>query len=117
VEPRQNPAGERVPRIARLMALAIVFDRMLREGKVKDLTELARLAHVSQPRMTQIMNLNHLAPEIQERLLYMHADAVERRFLRERDVRPVAFRNNWMHQRDLWRSLRRGPRVARVGEA
>ncbi|MEM6855415.1 MAG: hypothetical protein AAF593_13495, partial [Planctomycetota bacterium] len=51
-----EPAG-RVPRVAKLMALAIRFDDLLRTGKVRDMSELARLAHVTQPRMTQIMNL------------------------------------------------------------
>ena len=59
------PMG-RVPRVSKLMALAIRFDRLIREGKVADQSELARLAHVTQPRMTQIMNLLHLAPDIQE---------------------------------------------------
>ena len=48
------------------MALAIRFDKLIRDGAVKDQTELARLGHVSRVRMTQIMNLNHLAPDIQE---------------------------------------------------
>jgi len=54
----------RVPRIARLMALAIRFDRLIRDGNVADQSELARLACVTQPRMTQIMNLRHLAPDL-----------------------------------------------------
>lgn len=57
------PAG-RVPRIAKLMALAIRFDQLLRNGAIADQSELARLTHVTQPRMTQIMNLLHLAPDI-----------------------------------------------------
>jgi hypothetical protein len=61
----------RVPRVAKLMALAIRFDRLIREGKVADRSELARLAHVTQPRMTQIMNLLHLAPDIQEDILFL----------------------------------------------
>ena len=44
---------------------------LLREGVVSDQNELARLAHVSQSRMTQIMNLSHLAPEIQEAILFL----------------------------------------------
>ena len=51
----------RVPRVSKLMALAIRFDKLIRDGKVWDQSDLARLAHVSQPRMTQIMNLLHLA--------------------------------------------------------
>jgi hypothetical protein len=62
---------ERIPRISKLMALAIHFDGMIREGKVKDMSELARLSHVTQPRMTQIMNLLYLATDIQEELLFL----------------------------------------------
>ncbi len=56
----------RVPRISRLMALAIRFEGLLRDGIVCDQSELARLGHVTQPRMTQIMALLNLAPDIQE---------------------------------------------------
>ena len=52
------------------MALAIRYDRLLREGVVADQTELARPAKVTQPRITQIMNLLHLSP-IQEELLFL----------------------------------------------
>lgn len=43
----------RVPRISRLMALAIGFDGLLREGTIPDQSDLARLAKVTQPRMRQ----------------------------------------------------------------
>ena len=47
---KASPAAEivepgRIPRISRLMALAIRFDRLIREGAVPDQSELARLAH------------------------------------------------------------------------
>ena len=61
----------RVPRISKLMALAIRFDGLIRTGTVNDQSELARLAKVTQPRMTQIMNLLHLAPDIQEEILFL----------------------------------------------
>ena len=55
------PAG-RVPRIARLLALAHKFDGLLGHGVIADYAALARLGHVSRARITQIMNLIHLAP-------------------------------------------------------
>ena len=55
---------ERIPRLARLMALAIKFDILIQQDVVRDYADLARLGHVSRARMTQIMNLLHLAPEI-----------------------------------------------------
>ena len=50
------PPG-RTPRVAKLMALAIRFDQLIQSGEVANRSELARLGHVSQPRVTQIMNL------------------------------------------------------------
>ena len=96
------PAG-RIPRISRLMALAIHFDRLLREGKVSSLSELARLAHVSQPRMTQIMNLNHLAPDIQEELLFLPRVTRGRDPIHEKALRPIAAEPDWRRQRRLWK--------------
>ncbi len=88
------PAG-RIPRISRLMAHAITFDRMLRDGTVRDITELARLAHVSQPRMTQILNLNHLAPDIQEALLFLPPVTKGREPVREKGLREICAIPDW----------------------
>ncbi|MFQ5734740.1 MAG: hypothetical protein ACE5KM_22630, partial [Planctomycetaceae bacterium] len=56
--PSPAPVEEgRVPRVSRLMALAIHCDELIRAGEVADQSELARLLHVTQPRMTQVMNL------------------------------------------------------------
>jgi hypothetical protein len=98
---------ERVPRISRLMALAIHFDRMLREGKVRDQSELARLVHVTQPRMTQIMNLNHLAPEIQEELLYLTGHNAYGKMLHEHALRAIAAQPTWRAQRMMWARIAR----------
>ena len=57
-----------VPRVARLMALAIHFDGLVRSGAVSDYGELARLGRVSRPRITQIMGLLLLAPDMEELL-------------------------------------------------
>ncbi|HBN76407.1 MAG TPA: hypothetical protein DD473_11435, partial [Planctomycetaceae bacterium] len=56
---RVKPKG-RLPRVTKLMALAIRFDQLIRDGDVNDYAELARLGHVSRARMTQIMNLLNL---------------------------------------------------------
>lgn len=65
-----KPAHERIPRISRYMALAIHFEDLIRRGIVTDYADLARLGHVTRARVTQIMNLRLLAPEIQESLLF-----------------------------------------------
>jgi hypothetical protein len=85
------------------MALAIKFDRLLREGEVADQSELARLARVTQPRMTQIMNLNHLAPDLQEKLLFLPPAQDGRDLIHERMLRAIAAQTSWAEQRKRWR--------------
>jgi hypothetical protein len=97
------PPG-RVPRISKLMALAIRFDGLIRAGKVGDQSELARLAHVTQPRMTQIMNLLHLAPDIQEELLFLPPVMVGKGPIHEKMLRPITAEVCWSRQRELWKA-------------
>jgi len=66
--PQSVPEGS-IPRVSRLMALAIRFDGLIRAGKVRDYAELARVGRVTRARLTQIMNLLNLAPDIQEEIL------------------------------------------------
>jgi len=65
------PPGPKIPRITRLMALAIKFQDMIDRGEVRDYADLARLGLVTRARVTQIMNLTLLAPEIQEEILWL----------------------------------------------
>ncbi len=60
-----------LPRITKLMALAIRMEGLLQEGVAKDYADLARLGGVSRSRITQILNLRNLAPALQERLLQL----------------------------------------------
>jgi len=96
-----TPQG-RVPRVSKLMALAIRFDQMLTHGHVASMSELARLAHVTQPRMTQIMNLLHLAPDIQEELLFLPAVTDGQDPVHERMLRQLTIFVDWREQRRLW---------------
>src|SRR5687768_14643073 len=65
-----TPKG-RTPRISRLMALAIRFDELIRSGSFRNYADLARIGQVSRNRVSDIMNLLLLAPDIQEELLFM----------------------------------------------
>ena len=56
------PLG-RLPRVARLLALALRCEQLLAAGVIADYAALARLGHVSRARVTQIMNLLLLAPD------------------------------------------------------
>ena len=80
----QTPQLGSVPRISRLMALAIHMEDLVRKAEVVDYAELARLAHVSRARITQIMNLLNLAPDIQEAILNLPRSGGGRNPIRER---------------------------------
>lgn len=95
----------RVPRVTRLMALAIKFEEYVREGLVADYAELARLGYVSRARITQIMDLNLLAPNLQEAVLALPHTFRGRDPIRERHVRPIAAEPDWAEQRKRWRKL------------
>jgi hypothetical protein len=95
----------RVPRVARLMALAIRFDRLIRNGEIANYAELARLGHVTTARVTQIMNLLNLAPDVQEQLLFLLRTVRGRDPIVLRDLQSIAQQLGWEKQRALWRAL------------
>lgn len=99
-----TPLG-RVPRIAKLMALAIHFDELVRTGQVRDYAELARLGHVTRARITQIMNLLQLAPDIQEELLFLPRVTSGRDTIYLRKLQSIAAVADWKAQREMWRNL------------
>ena len=99
-QPPAVPPG-RLPRITRLMALAIHFDELLATGQVSSQAELARLGKVSRARLTQIMNLLLLAPDIQEQILDLPRIETGRAPITERELRVVAQMPNWREQRQL----------------
>ena len=103
-EPDQTPEGN-IPRISRLMALAIRFDRLIKTGEIADQAEIARLSHVSRARVTQIMNLLHLAPDIQEAVLFLPRTRHGRDPIREIMLRPIAAVPDWRKQRRMWKQI------------
>jgi predicted XRE-type DNA-binding protein len=46
------------------MALAIRLEHLLASGQVTDQAEIARAAGITRARITQILNLTNLAPDI-----------------------------------------------------
>ena len=95
------PVG-RVPRISRLMALALRFDELIRSGQVHDYAELARIGGVSRARITQIMALTLLAPDIQEELLFLPRVERGRDGIKLSDLMLVVAEVGWGRQRDQW---------------
>ncbi len=95
----------RVPRVARLMALAIKIDGLIASGAITDQAEAARLGHITRARMTQIMNLLLLAPDIQEAILNLPRVRRGRDPIVETHLRPIAAERCWERQRRMWAGL------------
>src|SRR5258706_3267773 len=102
--PARQP-DSRAPRLARILALAHKLEALVRSGAVKDYAALARLGHVSGSRVSQILLLRHLAPAIQEHVLFV--DAARAHLLTEGDLRSVAREPNWERQHVLFDNLLR----------
>jgi hypothetical protein len=98
------PAG-RVPRVSRLMALAIKVEGLIRDGVVKDYADVARLGGVSRARVSQITNLLLLAPDLQAQLLFLPAVLKGRDPVTLKDLQPIALTADWKKQRKLWAGL------------
>jgi hypothetical protein len=104
------PRG-RVPRVSRLLALALRLDELVRAGVIPDYATLAELAHVSRARISQIMNLLLLAPDIQEALLFLPRTQRGRDPIHLRQLQPLATVTDWSQQRSLWRTLQASRRT------
>ena len=103
-KPTQKTAGK-LPRVARLMALAIRFEDLLRAGTAKDFADLSRLGRVTRARISQIMNLLNLAPDLQERLLFLEPVHTWRDEVSERILRSVVEEPCWAEQRRLFEEI------------
>lgn len=98
------PVG-RVPRVSRLMALALRLDALLCDGTVRDSAEIARLGHVTRARVSQILNLLYLAPDIQEAVLFLPPTRHGRDPIILADLQSIALTADWRKQRKLWTQL------------
>ena len=97
----------RIPRISKLVALASRMQSMIESGQVETYQQLAEFGRISQPRMTQIMSLLNLAPEIQEELLYLPELIQGKAGIHEKLLRPLTTELDWRMQRRMWGRIRK----------
>jgi hypothetical protein len=114
-EPAPRPPG-RVPRVARLLALAHRLEGLVRSGSVRHYAALARLGHVTRARVSQIVSLLNLSPDLQEAVLFLPPTVRGRDPVILRDLLALAAAYDWRKQRKMWRRLGEGC-VDRSGSA
>jgi hypothetical protein len=100
----ERPKG-RLPRITRNMALAIYYEDLIRQGHIHDYAEFATLGHVTRARVTQIMNLRLLAPDLQKQLLNFPRVERGRDSLCLGKFQSIAIEPSWKQQREMWKEL------------
>jgi hypothetical protein len=99
-------ATGRLPRVTQVLALAIHLEDMIRRGEAKDYADLARLSCLCRERVSQIVRLNYLAPDIQIELLYLPSTPTGRHPISETAIRLIANLLSWADQRREWAALK-----------
>ncbi|MBF0395737.1 MAG: hypothetical protein HQK78_03120 [Desulfobacterales bacterium] len=95
----------RIPRLTRLLALALKFEDLIKANKCKDYAEIAKLGHLSRARVTQIMNLTLLSARIIENILFMPRILKGRDLISEHELREIVSEADWDKQWMLWTDL------------
>lgn len=110
-KPVHDPV-HRPARVAQMLAFAHGLGAAIERGDFRDQADAARHFQLTRARITQLMNLTRLAPDLQEQVLFL--EAVDgREPMTERDLRTVISAGDWAAQRDAWSTGRRsGPLIS-----
>jgi hypothetical protein len=102
----KEPDKGRIPRVSRLMALAIRFERQIEEGEIRNYRDIAQAGRISPARLSQIMRLTELAPSIQEELLFLPKTVAGPDRITEKALRQVARSIDWSQQKQAFLQLK-----------
>jgi len=104
--PPSTPTVRRPSRVARMLAFAHRIEAAITHGEYQDRADAARQLGVTRARLTQLMELTLLAPDLQEDLLFSEAvDGLEP--MTERGLRDVFAASEWAEQRQRWVGVKR----------
>lgn len=99
--PEPRAAVRRPAKVARMLALAHHLQRLIDQGSVSDRAALGRKLGLTRARVTQLLDLLLLAPDLQVAVLELEAvDGVEP--MVERALRTVTHAGSWADQREAW---------------
>ncbi|NOJ81594.1 hypothetical protein HNV28_25215 [Myxococcus xanthus] len=104
VPPKPREASRRPAHVARMLALAHHVESAIARGLVESAADVASQLGFTRARVTQLLDLQLLAPDIQEEVLFLEAlDGKEP--LAERSLRAIAHAGAWEAQRGKWRAV------------
>jgi hypothetical protein len=94
--------------MARQLALAHALQRQVDAGEFTNYADLARALGFTRARVTQIMDLLLIAPDIQEEILFLETKPGAPQ-LSERSIRfELLHATTWAEQRAAWERLKKG---------
>ena len=104
-KPREHPLVPRPIRAAKMLALAHHFDDAIRAGTLEGPSDAGRRIGITESRVTQLLCLLGLAPDIQEDVLFLEVSA-DREPFTESKLRKVSRVLSWADQRRMYQRLR-----------
>jgi hypothetical protein len=91
------PQETKTPRVVELLRKAIEWKDLLESGQIATQADIACQEGITRARVTQVMGLLRLAPEIREQILSI-PDVVRRSPISERILRPIEIMTDYRDQ-------------------
>ncbi len=101
---RKPPKTPQTPKVVDLLNRAQEWRQQLDAGEIENQAAIARREGITRARVTQVMALTRLAPEIQDYILSL-PDTAGRTKLTERALRPIGHLDSQLDQRARFREL------------
>jgi hypothetical protein len=98
------PKEPKTPRVVELLRKALEWQVLIESGEVRNRAAIARREGITRARVTQVMAMLRLAPEIREHILATPQMPC-RPTIAERGLRPIAQLEDIADQRTLFREL------------
>lgn len=91
------------PLLRQNLVLAYQIQELFDKEKAKNLGQVGQWLHMTHARISQIMNLLFLAPDIQEEILFSDEGKVLQ--LTEHKIRKIPMEVSWAKQREMWNEI------------
>lgn len=108
------PGTGKLPRLTQVLAQALQFEEMVRAREVKDFAGLARLGCLSRARISQVVKLAWLAPDVQQEILGLLRSSAGRFAISEVAARRLAVEPAWRARRVLRDKFKEDKHLARI---
>ncbi len=95
-----------LPGVVRSLVLGHQLQRCLKERQARSFKQVSQWLHISHARVSQLLSLTLLAPEIQEEILL--SKETDHLRLTEQRIRQITLEPSWKAQRMLWQALLKG---------